>query len=147
MSLVLNPHLGSGLDFPVKYDAGRLEKAEGVQSVFAAIKMLFATRKGVRFMLPEYGSNLQRLLFEPCNYATGQRAAIYAREDILSWIPRVEDVDVEFQIQNEYSLISLVMDIRLRNSTVEMMMTYPFYLESSNWKQRFLEPTYAILSY
>lgn len=143
----MRPHLGSGISFPIKFDAGRIKTADDIHSVVSAIWMLFGTRKGTRFMLPEYGSDLFYLLFEPCSEVTAQMAAIYAYQDIITWIPRVEYVNVTYDIDNDNAAINLRIMFRLRNHPNEVMMIYPFYLESSEFIDRpnREEVTYTII--
>jgi phage baseplate assembly protein W len=142
----INNILGSGLAYPIKFDAGRLKTATGVDSVVSAIIMLLGTRKGVRFFNPDYGSHIQDMVFEPCNSMTGQVAAVFAREDILEWIPRVERITVEYRIQNEQSMIELIIKFVLRNSPYETVMVYPFYLESTQYQTDRIQPTYTTLT-
>lgn len=123
-------YLGRGLKYPITFGAGKLRQAAEIQSVISAVLMLFATPKGRRFMLPEYGSNLYQLLFEPCNEVTAQIAAIYAKEAILEWIPRVEYVSVDAEVYNEQSRVDLNIEIVLVNSANRLMMIYPFYLNN-----------------
>lgn len=123
--------LGKGLSFPYHFRHGHLLVAEAEASVEAAVRMLFATRVGERFMLPQYGSHLPHLLFEPCDSITAHRLEVYAVEAIRRWIPRIRRVsaratpipaDHMFRVEIEYELI---------NSPTPRTFIYPFYLQST----------------
>ncbi len=142
---MINTLLGSGIQFPVSLDAGKIKTVDEIASVVSAIWLLFGTPKGKRFMLPEYGSNLYSLIFEPCNDTTGEIASIWARNDIEEWIPRVEYVRVRYELDNNNSTIQLEITFKLVNRVNEIMMIYPFYLSSDAYQQRKLDPNYTII--
>lgn len=122
--------LGKGLQFPYRHDRGRLEMADGVESVEAALKMLFSTTEGQRFMLPQYGSKVPYLLFEPCDEQTTARAEVYIGEAVERWIPRIETLFVRGTPDPERRVIQLVIQYTLRNDPTPRTFVYPFYLRS-----------------
>lgn len=120
--------LGSGVDFPYQFRVGELETADGFASVEAAIRMVLNTRKGQRFMLPQYGSDLPLLVFEPCDNQTAMLAELYAKEAIRAWIPRVRSLRVTARPVPEEHLMRLEIRYTTVTEPNERMMIYPFYL-------------------
>lgn len=125
--------LGSGLDFPVAFKQGKLTTAGGVESVYAALRMLFVTPTGTRFFLPEYGCDLHRLLFEPLNETTAQLARVFAQEAVLTWIPRISRVHLEARINYEQGSIELHVYFWLLNHPTEESFIWPFYLDGRDF--------------
>lgn len=122
--------LGKGLDFPYDLDRGRLATVEEEASVQAAMRMLFSTMKGQRFMLPQYGSDLSSLLFEPCDAVTASRAQVYASEAIREWIPRIRRVNVQATPDLERGAIVIRVDYVLIHDPSPRSFIYPFYLRN-----------------
>ena len=62
-----------GLNFPLgenKKRGGFFSKVSGVRMVKDAVKQLLLTDRGERVMLPKYGCNLKKYLFQPLNEST-----------------------------------------------------------------------------
>lgn len=129
MSDLVNNVLGSGWDYPYEAPTGVVQTADGTESVEAAVSMVFATPRGARFMLPEYGSDLHSLLFEPADVETAAIAELYAYEAIARWVPRVENVKVRTDIRPDDHLINIQIAYSYRGSPTRRMMIYPFYLQ------------------
>ena len=63
--------LGSGLSFPPRIGPdGRLAVSAGSRNVRETIRVILATERRERLLLPQFGGDLKRLLFEPNNPAT-----------------------------------------------------------------------------
>lgn len=120
--------LGTGLSVPVAFKEGKVELAEGSESVKAAIRFLFSTRRGERFMLPTFGTRTWSLLFEGIGPEMLQLLEVYAEEEIRTWIPRIQRVDTR-ATQTDEHIVELLITYWLRNRTTPEMMVYPFYLE------------------
>jgi len=121
--------LGSGLNFPYQPKGGKLETAGDAESVEAAIRMLFATRRGSRFMLPDYGSDIPELLFQPVDQNTALLLEMYAREAIFEWIPRVKTVNTRTTLRPEDHRIDLNITYTLTTDPTVRMMIYPLYVQ------------------
>ena len=122
--------LGQGLNYPYKFHLGVLEPAAGVKSVEAALKMLLSTPIGSRFMLPEYGSNLPLLLFEPCDDQTAIRAEAYVGEAVQQWIPRIRSARVNATPEPDRHRLVVSMTYTLINDPTARTFVYPFYLQT-----------------
>jgi len=51
---------------------------------------LFNTHPGQRILLPEYGCNLNRYVFQPCTTITANTLGVEIEQTIIRWEPRVE---------------------------------------------------------
>lgn len=60
-----------------------------LDSIYQSIQNILATRKGTRLFLPEFGSELEDLLFEPMDETTVMRIYNYIVLAIQKWEPRV----------------------------------------------------------
>jgi phage baseplate assembly protein W len=74
---------------------GRVEMVAEDDSVRQAIFLLLSTSPGERVMRPEYGCELQRVLFSPNDDSTAGLAIHYVRQAIARWEPRVEIVRLD----------------------------------------------------
>jgi uncharacterized protein len=124
--------LGAGLDFPYAFQSGIVKFAEGQKSVEAAIRMVLNTRKGSRFMLPEYGSELYKVIFEPCDEGTGVLATAYANDAIARWVTRISRFTVEFVLEPAQHRIVLVITYSLHRDPQANIIVYPFYLQRTD---------------
>jgi uncharacterized protein len=79
----------------VSTPAGRLDWVQGQHTVRQALLMLLSTRPGERVMRPEYGCDLQMLVFEPNDDTTAGVVIHHVRRAIERWEPRVEILDLD----------------------------------------------------
>lgn len=62
---------------------------EGVEAVRQSILNILNTPKGTRFFMPEFGSNLHKILFEPMNQTTELMLMNEIYVALKRWEPRV----------------------------------------------------------
>ncbi len=74
---------------------GGMEMIEGKQSVRQAILLLLSTLPGERVMRPNYGCNLNGLVFSPNDITTAGLAIHYVQQAIERWEPRVDVTRVD----------------------------------------------------
>lgn len=120
--------LGRGWNYPLEYDNGMIDMVEDVDSVIAAIKLLLATTPGERFMLPGFGSRAGQLLFEGITPHTLRLIEVYTEEDIRTWIPRIQWVEVTAK-QVEDHLLQLIIEFKVIGNPVPETFVYPYYLD------------------
>jgi len=82
--------LGKGWAFPVQTQAGKVCFASAEEDIQQALIIIICTAKGQRVMLPEFGCEINELMFAPNNTATLNLAALYVRQSIDRWEPRVQ---------------------------------------------------------
>lgn len=72
---------GNGRDIRVAIDLNAIRNS---------LRNLFNTNPGERPLLPQYGADLRRLIFEPISETTGNRIGRLIRYSLASWEPRVQ---------------------------------------------------------
>ena len=133
-SVSLIPVLGAGWHFPIARadpaGAAPLKIAADEPSVRQSIEIILSTRKGERVMRPDFGCDLDKLLFEPNNRATQALAEFEVTEALKMWEPRIEVLDVHARAggDNGEQLLNEV-GYRVRSTDNRFNLVYPFYLD------------------
>lgn len=85
-----------GLQYPlVKTSRGIMAQKSGVDQIKADLLQLLLTNPGERVMLPNYGTPLRALVFEPNDAGLAIRAKQMISESILTWEPRIVITNIE----------------------------------------------------
>src|SRR5262245_39309206 len=114
--------LGAGWHFPVKRDdhsapPAKLAIAADELSVSQSIEIILSTRKGERVMRPDFGCDLDKLLFAPNNGTTRAMAAFEVSEALRMWEPRIELIDVSVRAGgNSGECLLIDIDYRVRST-------------------------------
>ena len=123
--------LGQGLKFPFQFHrrsgGARISTATSrdQQHIHESIRQILGTRRGERFLLPEFGSRLHELLFEG-NDAILQGLLRHEVIDALTrWEPRI--IIDEVGMTPESHVLHVDIRYRLINSQVPGNLVYPFY--------------------
>jgi phage baseplate assembly protein W len=94
---------------------GSIAMVEGAASVRQSILLLLSIKTGERLMRPEYGTDLQRLIFSPNDDTTAGLAIHYVTKAVARWEPRAEIVQVlASRNPQRDSLLDLTLEYRLR---------------------------------
>lgn len=91
---------------------------ENNNAIKNSLRNILLTKKMERRMLPEFGSSLEQLLFEPIDNDTAKRIGSIILDEIDYWEPRINILNIEViadEEKNSYE-INIVYDIK----TVEM---------------------------
>ncbi|MEN6521093.1 MAG: GPW/gp25 family protein [Armatimonadota bacterium] len=128
--------LGKGLKFPFTFQrrSGGTQISTATSSdhahIHESIRQTLGTRKGERFMRPEFGSDLHKLIFEPNDrilYGLIRHEVVDALD---KWEPRIIVTDIAVEQGDDEHLVLVNISYRLISSQVEGNMVYPFYRES-----------------
>ena len=90
--------LGRGMSFPPRIGPdGRIAVSAGAENVRQSIRVILATDRRERLMLPQFGGDLNRLLFEPNTPSTRRLIQEHITQALGRWEPRIrlESVQVE----------------------------------------------------
>ena len=94
-----------GAPYPiVKHANGFLHTQHGTNQVKSDLLALLLTNPGERVMLPDFGTPLNRLFFEPNDVEVEEMARDMIVTAIDAWEPRVVISDIEVNINKEDSL-------------------------------------------
>ncbi|WP_038025939.1 GPW/gp25 family protein [Synechococcus sp. PCC 7336] len=125
-------HLGTGWSFPPSFDrpakAVRMVSAE--DDICESLRILLSTSLGERVMQPDYGCNLQELLFEPLSPTVSSTIKELIRSAIIYHEPRIklERLDLELSAQVE-GLVDITIDYIIRSTNSRFSFVFPFYLQ------------------
>lgn len=122
--------LGRGWSFPPTFVAASqtVTMTEGEDDIHASLEILVSTGLGERVMLPEYGCNLEDLVFEPIDTAMQTLLIDRVRTAILYYEPRIEVLDIQLQTDRILEgVLLLVVEYRVRATNSRFNFVYPFY--------------------
>lgn len=122
--------LGRGWSFPPTFDRnpGRLEMLEEEADVASSLEILFSTRPGERVMLPEYGCNMEDLLFESLDTRMKTLMADKIEAAILYHEPRIKLERVRLDDTRELEGVVLIEIIyRVKTTNTRFNFVYPYY--------------------
>jgi phage baseplate assembly protein W len=124
-----NSFLGTGWGFPPTFDSNSVIMTSDEADIQQSIQILLATRKGERVMVPDYGCNLNEMLFEPITTSFKTYISEMIRTSILYYESRIDLNSVtidDTQAASGYIYISLVYTVRTTNSRFNFV--YPYYI-------------------
>jgi phage baseplate assembly protein W len=113
-----------GLAGPITRGVGGLfSTATTSEIIKASFNMIFSTRPGERVMLPEFGSRMQELLFQPNDTVLKALASQVVRDSILRWEPRVTvtNVGIEPRGSRLFVSVSYVLNLSRTEDTVTLV--------------------------
>jgi len=124
--------LGQGWGFPPEFskNTATVILTENEEDINKSLEILLSTRLGERVMVPDYGCNLDELLFKPLNLTLKTYVIDLIKTAILYHEPRIdiEKIWIEESTDNDgLLLISIDYLIRITNSRKNMV--FPFYNE------------------
>lgn len=108
---------------------GGIDVVAGPAAVRQALIMLLSTSPGERVMRPDYGCDLNRLLFSPNDASTAGLAIHYVRRAVSLWEPRIEiiDVDAEADPRNPEQL-NITLEYRVGGTGGPQRLTFSLNL-------------------
>jgi len=127
--------LGRGWGFPPEFN--RLTKAvnmlEDEADIKSSLEILLSTRLGERVMVPNYGCNIDELLFKPLTLTLKTFVVDLIKTAILYHEPRIEINKIEIDPTNELEgVLLIILDYTVRATNSRKNMVYPFYKEEGN---------------
>jgi phage baseplate assembly protein W len=122
--------LGTGLAFPLGVDRrGGIALAHGADDVEQAISIILSTAPGERPMRPEFGCGIHDYIFEAIDAFTMARLEQEIRTALDRWEPRIELLDVDFDVSNSArGELKIEISYVLRATNDLRNLVYPFYM-------------------
>ena len=107
---------GAGRDMKVAYDLNAIKNS---------IVNLFNTVPGERILLPDYGCDLRKYIFEPINDATSRLIGRTIKKSIEQWEPRVTlvSINVDAYISDAQYVITLVLEVPFLQQNEKLNLT------------------------
>ncbi len=124
------PFLGHGWSFPPTFNrtTSGVEMLEGEADIVSSLEVLLGTAQGERVMLPQYGCNLDELMFENLDTRMKTLIADKVESAILYHEPRIELEKVFLEERVELDgvvLINIVYRVKTTNSRFNLV--FPYY--------------------
>lgn len=124
--------LGIGWSFPPSFspDLNSVQMSSDEKDIEESLQILLSTRLGERIMVPDYGCNLEDLLFSPLNLTVKTFVADLVKTAILYFEPRIdaEKIDITQGDELRGELIIFV-DYTIRATNSRKNLVFPFYKE------------------
>ena len=122
--------LGRGWSFPPSFN--RLSKSidmlEQEADIASSLEILLTTAPGERVMIPEYGCNLEELVFEALDTTTKTLVIDKIESAILYFEPRIELEKINLNSFRELEgIIQIEIVYRVRATNTRFNFVFPFY--------------------
>ncbi|WP_303924284.1 GPW/gp25 family protein [Draconibacterium sediminis] len=125
-----NSFLGRGWSFPPEFKKGTksVKLLENEEDIKSSLEILLSTRLGERIMVPDYGCNLDELLFKPLNLTLKTYVIDLIKRAILYHEPRIDVNKIAIDPINEQEGELLInIDYTIRSTNSRRNMVFPFY--------------------
>lgn len=122
--------LGRGWGFPPEFrkDTKSVKLIEDEEDIKSSLEILLSTRLGERIMVPDYGCNLDELLFKPLNLTLKTYVVDLIKKAILYHEPRIDVNKIAIDLVNELNGELLIkLDYTIRSTNSRKNMVFPFY--------------------
>ncbi|MFA8436121.1 MAG: GPW/gp25 family protein [Marinifilaceae bacterium] len=124
-----NTFLGRGWSFPPTFSRGEnsVVMVDDEEDIQQSLMILLSTLRGERMMQPEFGANVEELLFEPLTVSLAKRMSARIEKAILFFEPRIETDDVNFVLNAEKGLVEIRIDYTIIATNNRRNIVYPYY--------------------
>lgn len=128
----IDEFVGNGMSVTKVFDSIKRDTSviTGVDKINDSIYTILSTKIGERFMLPEFGSKLYLVLFEPNNYIFRDLVNFYVKDALSKWERRIEVTDVNVVTEVEGNIVPIEISYKITNSNFKETYVYPFNINS-----------------
>jgi phage baseplate assembly protein W len=122
--------LGTGWGFPPSFDTvlNTVIMTSDEADIQLSLQILLATRKGERVMVPDYGCNLDEMLFEPMNTTFKTYIREMIKTAILYYEPRIDLSSIQVDDSRETEgVILIILNYTVRTTNSRFNFVYPYY--------------------
>lgn len=124
--------LGRGFAFPPKIDSatGKFTMTENEEDIRQAIYIILLTKTKERAMLPEFGCDIHKYIFDLPDATFAHLICDEIEEALTDWEPRIRDVHVEVDsrgINQGQILLNVKYVVRATNNPNNLV--FPYYME------------------
>lgn len=124
--------LGIGWSFPPEFqiDQNSVKMISDEEDIKSSLNILLTTRLGERVMLPDYGCNLEELMFENLDRTLVTYVTELIKTAILYHEPRIDVIKIDISETDplEGKLI-IAIDYKIRATNSRTNVVFPFYKE------------------
>ncbi|MEZ4778642.1 MAG: GPW/gp25 family protein [Flavobacteriaceae bacterium] len=122
--------LGEGWGFPPHFDrkTGTVITTIAIDDINKSLHILLSTRLGERIMVPDYGCNLEELLFQPLDISLKTYIIDLIKTAILYHEPRIDVTKIKLDDSQELEgIIQIEIEYLVRVTNSRGNMVFPFY--------------------
>jgi phage baseplate assembly protein W len=122
--------LGTGWSFPPTFDntTNKVAMTSDEADIQLSLQILLSTRRGERVMVPDYGCNLDEMVFEPMNTTFKSYISEMIRTAILYYEPRIDLNSLLIDdSQDAEGIIIINISYTVRTTNSRFNFVYPFY--------------------
>lgn len=127
---MINSFLGTGWSFPPAFNnvPGGVLMSGDEADIQLSLQILLSTRKGERIMLPDYGCNLDEMLFEPMTTTFKTYISEMVKTAIIYYEARINlnSLTVDDSMETE-GIIALRIDYSVKTTNSRFNFVYPYY--------------------
>jgi len=130
MNKIIKSFLGTGWGFPPAFSniAAEVEMISDEEDIKSSLEILLTTRPGERVMRPDYGCNLDELVFEPLTTTFKTYIKDLISTAILYYEPRIEVNSIDLDDTGELEgRILIVIDYTVSATNTRFNFVFPFY--------------------
>ena len=132
-----NTFLGRGWGFPVEFnpDSKQVLLAENEEDIRQSLIILLNTTIGERVLRPEYGCNLEDLLFEALNVTTATMITNRIKRAILFHEPRIKADDIDLRPDYQEGRVVVLISYTIISTNNRKNLVYPYlFIEATDAK-------------
>jgi phage baseplate assembly protein W len=126
------PFLGAGWSFPPEFriDQKDIKMISDEEDIESSLHVLLSTRLGERVMVPDYGCNLDELLFEGLTRTLITYVVELIETAILYHEPRIDVIKIDIsETEPLEGKLMIEIDYKIRATNSRRNMVFPFYKE------------------
>ncbi len=125
-----NSFLGTGWGFPPTFDnrSNTVLMTSDEIDIQLSLQILLSTRKGERVMEPDYGCNLDEMIFEPITTTFKSYISEMIRTAIVFYEPRIDLNSVLIDDSQDLAgYIYVVLDYTISSTNSRFNFVFPYY--------------------
>ncbi|OOG70729.1 GPW/gp25 family protein [Algoriphagus sp. A40] len=130
-----NTFLGRGWAFPVTFlrDSSQVSLVENEEDIRQSLIILLNTTIGERVLRPEYGANMEDLLFEALNVTTATMITNRIKRAILFHEPRVKVDEIDMKPDFQEGRIEVLISYFIISTNNRQNLVYPYlFIEATD---------------
>ncbi|MGZ4117646.1 MAG: GPW/gp25 family protein, partial [Bacteroidia bacterium] len=122
--------LGRGWSFPPNFVKGgnAVDMLEAELDIQSSLGIILSTTVGERIMQPDFGCNLEKLIFEPLDTTFSTYITQLIRNAILYFEPRVTLDDVAYNADDLNGKVDITISFTINGTNTRSNIVFPFYL-------------------
>jgi Bacteriophage baseplate protein W len=125
--------LGNGWGFPPEFLEGgtTVRMVSGIDDIKESLHILLSTVPGERVMLPDYGCDIHRFVFQRLSAGLTEQIRDAVSTAIERWETRIELLACLVSVSpDEPGLILIEISYRVRRTNARGNYVYPFYIDN-----------------